>query len=76
MAGKQAHGAVVKAIALLGFGIDNIEWVDTDSQGRIIPSRIPQLDESTILLLQAGNVSSGSFDPFDAICGRALSMEL
>jgi glutamate/tyrosine decarboxylase-like PLP-dependent enzyme len=71
VAGKQAHGTVVKAIALLGFGIDNIEWVDTDSQGRIIPSKVPQLDESTILLLQAGNVSSGSFDPFDEICEKA-----
>ena len=71
VAGKQVHGAVVKAIALLGFGIDNVEWVDTDSQGRILPSKVPQLDESTILLLQAGNVSSGSFDPFDEICEKA-----
>lgn len=71
VAGKQAHGTVVKAIALLGFGIDNIEWVDTDAQGRIIPSKVPELDESTLLILQAGNVSSGSFDPFDEICDKA-----
>ena len=71
VAGKQAHGSVVKAIALLGFGIDNVERVDTDSQGRVLPSKIPPLDESTILLLQAGNVSSGSFDPFDEICKKA-----
>ncbi|MGD8297937.1 MAG: pyridoxal-dependent decarboxylase [Desulfobacterales bacterium] len=71
VAGNQVHGAVVKAIALLGFGIDNVEWVDTDSQGRIIPSKVPHLDECTILLLQAGNVSSGSFDPFDEICEKA-----
>ena len=30
VAGRQAHGTVVKAIALLGFGIDSIEWVDTE----------------------------------------------
>ena len=71
VAGRQAHGTVVKAIALLGFGIDNIEWVETDTQGRIIPSEIPELDESTILILQAGNVSSGSFDAFDEICEKA-----
>jgi glutamate/tyrosine decarboxylase-like PLP-dependent enzyme len=71
VAGHQAHGTVVKAIALLGFGIDNIEWVETDRQGRIIPSEIPQLDESTILILQAGNVSSGAFDSFDEICEKA-----
>ena len=71
VAGRQAHGTVVKAIALLGFGIDNIEWVGTDTQGRIIPSEIPELDESTILILQAGNVSSGAFDSFDEICEKA-----
>lgn len=69
--GKQAHGTVVKAIALLGFGVDNIEWVDTDYQGRIISSSIPELDESTILILQAGNVNSGSFDAFNEICEKA-----
>jgi len=71
VAGRQAHGTVVKAIALLGFGIDNIEWVGADTQGRIIPSEIPELDESTILILQAGNVSSGAFDSFDEICEKA-----
>jgi glutamate/tyrosine decarboxylase-like PLP-dependent enzyme len=60
-----------KAIALLGFGVDNIEWAETDTQGRIIPSEIPELDESTILILKAGNVSSGAFDPFDEICEKA-----
>ena len=71
VAGRQAHGTVVKAIALLGFGIDNIEWVDVDDQGRIIPSAVPELDAGTLLILQAGNVSSGAFDPFDAICEKA-----
>jgi glutamate/tyrosine decarboxylase-like PLP-dependent enzyme len=71
VAGRQAHGTVVKAIALLGFGIDTIEWVDADAQGRIMASAIPKLDASTILILQAGNVSSGAFDPFDAICEKA-----
>lgn len=69
--GKQAHGTVVKAIALLGLGIDNIEWVETDNQGRIDASAIPELDASTILLLQAGNVNSGSFDAIDEICDKA-----
>ena len=71
VAGRQAHGTVIKAIALLGFGTDNVEWVDTDSQGRIIASQVPELDQSTILILQAGQVSSGAFDPLDEICDRA-----
>jgi glutamate/tyrosine decarboxylase-like PLP-dependent enzyme len=72
VASRQAHGTVVKAIALLGFGTDNIEWVGTDAQGRIIPSQVPVLNDRTILILQAGNVSSGSFDPFDEICHKAI----
>lgn len=71
VAGRQAHGTVVKAVTLLGFGIDNIEWVDTDNQGRILPSQLPSLDERTILILQAGNVNSGAFDNFEEICVRA-----
>ena len=71
VAGRQAHGTVIKAIALLGFGIDNIEWVDTDSEGRIEVSKIPELDDHTILILQAGNVSSGAFDDFENICFKA-----
>ncbi|SHF92865.1 Glutamate or tyrosine decarboxylase [Microbulbifer donghaiensis] len=69
--GRHAHGTVVKAISLLGFGTDNIEWIDCDDQGRIIPSALPELDDSTILILQAGNVSSGAFDPLEEICDRA-----
>ncbi len=70
--GKHAHGAVLKAISMLGLGRDNIEWVEVDDQGRIIPEKIPELDQSTILILQAGNVNSGSFDPFEEICSKAL----
>lgn len=75
IAGRQTHGAVIKAIALLGFGIDNIEWVEADSQGRIIPEQMPVLDSSCIVLLQAGNVNSGSFDPFEKICDSANAVD-
>jgi len=71
VAGRQAHATVLKAIALLGLGIDNIEWVDVDEQGRILAHKIPVLDSDTILILQAGNVNSGSFDSFEEICSLA-----
>lgn len=70
--GKHAHGTVLKAIALLGLGLDNIEWVDVDQHGRIISERIPELDDNTILILQAGNVNSGAFDDFEEILKKAL----
>ncbi|MBU0989475.1 MAG: aminotransferase class V-fold PLP-dependent enzyme [Proteobacteria bacterium] len=68
---KHAHSSVIKAIGLLGFGKENIEWVDVDTQGRVLPGLIPELDESTILVLQAGNVNSGAFDAFEEICEKA-----
>ncbi|WP_405605871.1 pyridoxal phosphate-dependent decarboxylase family protein [Polaribacter sp. Asnod1-A03] len=69
--GKQSHSTVLKAIGILGLGTENIEWVDVDNQGRIIPDLIPELDEDTILILQAGNVNSGAFDNFEIICKKA-----
>ena len=71
IAGRQSHGAVIKALALLGFGLNNIEWVEADDQGRIVPANVPDLDSSCIVLLQAGNVNSGAFDPFEDICAKA-----
>jgi len=71
VAGRQAHSTVIKAIGLLGFGQNSIEFVEVDDQGRIIPDLIPELDNRTLLILQAGNVNSGSFDDFSRICEKA-----
>lgn len=71
IAGRQTHGTVVKAISLLGFGTNNIEWVDNDDQGKLIVSELLKLDKNCIVVLQAGNVSSGSFDDFESICTKA-----
>ena len=65
--GRHAHSTVVKALMLLGFGKNDIEWVDVDEQGRLIVEKLPPLGPDTILILQAGNVNSGAFDPFSEI---------
>lgn len=65
------HSSILKAISLAGFGKANIESVDCDEQGRIIPENIPELDDRTLLILQAGNVSSGAYDNFEVICKTA-----
>ena len=69
--GKHVHSTILKAISLLGFGKNTIEWVDVDDQGRICADQIPELDNATLLILQAGNVNSGSFDDFEIICTKA-----
>jgi glutamate/tyrosine decarboxylase-like PLP-dependent enzyme len=73
VAGREAHSTILKAIALMGFGKENIEWVDTDEEGRIKADQIPDLDDSTLLILQAGNVHSGAFDDFNSITEQAKS---
>ncbi len=73
VAGRDAHSTVLKAIGILGLGKANIEWVPVDEQGRMIVSEMPELDARTLLILQAGNVNSGAFDPFREICEIANS---
>jgi len=71
IAGREAHSTILKAISLTGFGKANIEWVDTDEQGRMVAENVPELDSRCLVILQAGNVNSGSFDPFLAVCKKA-----
>ncbi|MFT4043442.1 MAG: pyridoxal-dependent decarboxylase [Gordonia sp. (in: high G+C Gram-positive bacteria)] len=66
-----AHITVLKAIRLLGFGLDRIERVPTDEFGRIVADRLPALDARTILILQAGEVNTGESDPFDRLIPQA-----
>ncbi len=69
--GEQAHATVFKALALLGLGKDRVEKVPVDGQGRMLPDKLPKLDSNTLLILQAGNVNSGAFDPMDELCEQA-----
>ena len=69
--GDDVHAAVLKALALVGFGRDRVVRVAVDAQGRIRPDALPPLTSSTIVCVQAGNVNSGAFDPFSDICRAA-----
>ncbi|MDH3649652.1 MAG: aminotransferase class V-fold PLP-dependent enzyme [Saprospiraceae bacterium] len=71
IAHKGIHGSVIKALALLGYGRENVRWIADDNQGRIQAELLPDLDEYTLIILQAGNVHSGAFDPFDHVCDLA-----
>ncbi|MEM7380425.1 MAG: pyridoxal-dependent decarboxylase [Bacteroidota bacterium] len=71
VAHEQIHASIKKTLSMLGFGIQNVEWVPSDNQGRAIAEKIPELDSSCLLILQAGNVNTGAFDDFDHICDMA-----
>ncbi|MDD2217445.1 MAG: aminotransferase class V-fold PLP-dependent enzyme [Eubacteriales bacterium] len=66
-----AHSTVFKALSIIGLGQENLIKVPMDEQGCICADKIPELDKSTLLLLQAGNVNSGGFDDFKSICKKA-----
>lgn len=69
--GEQAHATVFKALSLLGIGREQVVVVPSDEEGRMMAERAPPFDGLTLLILQAGNVSTGSFDPFKPLCERA-----
>ncbi|WP_312947947.1 pyridoxal phosphate-dependent decarboxylase family protein [Superficieibacter sp.] len=61
------HITVIKALRVLGFGLNQIIRAPVDAAGRVDAARLPPLDERTILCLQAGEVNTGAFDPFGKI---------
>ncbi len=68
---QQAHASVKKALAVLGFGKQQLELVPMDEQGRLRLADLPMLDDHTLVILQAGNVNTGAFEDFAAVCAQA-----
>jgi glutamate/tyrosine decarboxylase-like PLP-dependent enzyme len=65
--GEEVHVSLLKALGLVGFGKERIIRVPSDGQGRVRAEKIPATPGPTILCLQAGNVNTGAFDPFEEI---------
>ena len=66
--GEEVHVSLLKALNLVGFGRERMIRVPADDQGRIRGYKIPDTEGPTIICLQAGNVNTGAFDPFEEIC--------
>ncbi|MBN9619327.1 MAG: aspartate aminotransferase family protein [Actinobacteria bacterium] len=65
LVGAEAHESVLFTLNYLGLG--RPEYVPADDQGRIDPAALTAALAAggpTIVILQAGNVHSGAFDPF------------
>jgi glutamate/tyrosine decarboxylase-like PLP-dependent enzyme len=69
--GEEAHPTLLKSLGMLGLGRSRIARVAVDGQGRVRPDALPEIEGPTILCLQAGNVNTGSFDPFVPLIERA-----
>jgi glutamate/tyrosine decarboxylase-like PLP-dependent enzyme len=71
LVGEDAHSSVFSALQLIGFGYNRVIRIQTDDQGRMLPEDLAvKLDGSVgpkIIIAQAGQINTGSFDPFQAI---------
>jgi glutamate/tyrosine decarboxylase-like PLP-dependent enzyme len=76
LASRDRHGSVKRAVRLLGMGSDNLVGLDTDDDGRLNPNALEQAlaadrsadhDSPTIVILQAGELNTGVFDPFEQL---------
>jgi glutamate/tyrosine decarboxylase-like PLP-dependent enzyme len=80
LANSQRHGSIARAVRLLGMGIRQIVDLPVDDQGRVLPEglneelkRFPA--SPAIVVLQAGDINTGSCDPFDVLLPIAREHE-
>jgi glutamate/tyrosine decarboxylase-like PLP-dependent enzyme len=69
--GEEVHPTLTKALGLLGLGRSRVLRVPVDGQGRMRADALPAISGPAIVCMQAGNVNTGAFDPFDEIVDAA-----
>ena len=69
--GEEAHPTLFKSLGMLGLGRSRVQRVPVDAQGRMRADALPRIAGPTIVCLQAGNVNTGAFDPFEPLIERA-----
>jgi glutamate/tyrosine decarboxylase-like PLP-dependent enzyme len=73
IAGAEVHASVDLALRYLGLGLPTL--VAADAEGRMIPDALAEalatVKGPTIVVLQAGNLHSGAFDPMRELIGIA-----
>ncbi len=68
----QRHISAVRALRYLGLGIDCMQELPVDEDFRLRPETLKQAlmekpDMATIVILQAGDLNSGAYDPFEKL---------
>ncbi len=69
--GAEAHPTLFKSLGLLGLGRSRVVRVPVDGQGRMRADALPALKGPTIVCMQAGNLNTGAFDPFEPVIAHA-----
>jgi glutamate/tyrosine decarboxylase-like PLP-dependent enzyme len=79
LAGEEAHVTIVAAVRLLGLGIDSVERIAVDGQGRMRPDaleeRLSPGRGPAIVCAQAGNIDTGAIDALAEIAEIAQRHE-
>ena len=78
LSSDQRHGTFDRALRLLGLGPGRAVYLPADEQGRLEPSALELAlagdpGAPTIVLLQAGDVNIGAYDPFETLIPIAKS---
>ena len=73
---QDVHGTCTRAIKLLGLGTANMTVLESDAHCRLSPETLANAlshepRRPTIVILQAGDVNCGAFDPFDQLVAMA-----
>jgi glutamate/tyrosine decarboxylase-like PLP-dependent enzyme len=73
--GAEAHSTVFSALRYLGLGDRRVVRVAVDREGAMLPdavrAAIAKANDPAIVIAQAGQINTGSFDPFPAIVEAA-----
>jgi glutamate/tyrosine decarboxylase-like PLP-dependent enzyme len=72
---SEKHSTVARALRYLGLGFSNATEVASDGDAKIqvdqLEKTLHELTGPTILCVEAGNINTGSFDPFAAVADAA-----
>ncbi len=69
LSGEQRHGSIERAVRLLGLGSESVMDLPVATEGRLEATTLDEAlrarpDTLTIVLLQAGDLNIGAYDPF------------
>jgi glutamate/tyrosine decarboxylase-like PLP-dependent enzyme len=76
IASDEVHGTSTRAVKLLGIGTANMVVLPSDAESRLTPQALQEAlarepGRPTIVILQAGDVNCGAFDPFPELIALA-----
>jgi glutamate/tyrosine decarboxylase-like PLP-dependent enzyme len=70
---RNRHESIMRSARLLGLGTDAIEYVPADNMGRMQTGMLEEAlqrmgGDPAVVCLQAGDLNTGVFDPFERAC--------